>query len=72
MIDATEPLAGISFAQRPPPPFILEIPADRGLDAFIESDLCLLAELLAQASRVDGITGIMAGPIRHERYQLPV
>ena len=72
MIDVTEPLAGISFAQRPPPPFILDIPVDRGFDAFIESDLRLPPELLTQACCVDGITGIMAGPIRHERYQLPV
>ena len=56
--------AGIDLvAQRPPPPFVVEVPANGLFDAGVEILLRPPAELLLELGRVDGVAEVVARPV---------
>src|SRR5580704_17834640 len=65
--DDAQTFAGVDLlAQRPPPPFVVEIPADRLLDAALESLERAPAEFALELGRVDGVAPVVSRPVGDE------
>src|SRR6516225_3872049 len=65
--DDAEALAGVNLlAQRPPPPFVVEIPAHRLVDAGLERLERAPAEFALKLGRVDGVALVVPGPVGDE------
>src|SRR6185437_15716625 len=68
--DDSETLAGVDLLpQRAPPPFVVEIPAHRLLDAGLEGLERAPAELALELARVDRVAPIVPRPVGDERDQ---
>src|SRR5271166_6843021 len=67
LLQNAEALAGIDLvAQRPPPPFVVEIPPHRLLNAGVEGFERLPAKLALELRRVDGVAQIVPRAVRDE------
>ncbi len=55
-----------------PPVAVVEVPTHGPLKPFLDRHGRTPAEFFAQARRVDGITGVVTGPIAHEGHQITV
>ena len=69
--ERARPFAGVDLlAQRTPPPFVVEIPANRFLNPAVEGLERAPSELTLKLGRVDGIAQIVPRPVRNEGDEL--
>lgn len=65
-----DPLAIAAVHNVPPPPFVLQVPRERGTKTFLQTELSLIAKLADDFFAIDRIPPIVSGTVPHETYQL--